>query len=154
MGLIIFLLILGDALMLAELILIPGTIFTGLLGISSIIGSCYLAYTNYSPTTSIVLFVVNIAVLVVLTIILLRAKTWRKLSLKTNIDSKADTTPEEKGLCIGTEGVTTTRINPMGKARFQDLSLEVTSEEGMIAENVAVVISRIEDNKVYIKKVQ
>ena len=104
MGLIIFLLLLGDILVLAELLFIPGTIFTGLLGLGSIVGSCYLAYTNISPTVSIIIFLVNIALLVVATLLLLRAKTWKKLSLETKIESRIDDKPEEKGLSIGQEG--------------------------------------------------
>lgn len=152
MGLIIFLLLLGDILVLAELLFIPGTIFTGLLGLGSIVGSCYLAYDHISPTASIIIFVVNIAVLVIATILLLRAKTWRKLSLETNIESHIDEKPEEKGLQVGQEGISTTRLAPMGKVDFDGISMEVTSEDGIIDPKTAVVITKIQDNKIYVTK--
>ncbi len=152
MGLIIFLLLLGDILVLAELLFIPGTIFTGLLGLGSIVGSCYLAYDHISPTASIIIFVVNIAVLVIATILLLRAKTWRKLSLETNIESHIDEKPEEKGLQVGQEGISTTRLAPMGKVDFDGTSMEVTSEDGIIDQKTAVVITKIQDNKIYVTK--
>lgn len=152
MGLILFLLILGDILILAELIIIPGTIFTGLLGLGSIFGSCYLAYTNVSPTLSIVLFVINIIVLAVVTILLLRAKTWKKLTLNTQIESHVDKKPEEKGLQKGQTGVATTRLAPMGKGEFEGQVMEVTSEDGMIEAQVAIIITKIEDNKIFVKR--
>lgn len=152
MGLIIFLLLLGDILVLAELLFIPGTIFTGLLGLGSIVGSCYLAYDHISPTASIIIFVVNIAVLVIATILLLRAKTWRKLSLETNIESHIDEKPEEKGLQVGQEGISTTRLAPMGKVDFDGISMEVTSEDGIIDPKTTVAITKILDNKIYVKK--
>ena len=152
MGLIIFLLLLGDILVLTELLFIPGTIFTGLLGLGSIVGSCYLAYTNISPTVSIIIFLVNIALLVVATLLLLRAKTWKKLSLETKIESRIDDKPEEKGLSIGQEGESYTRLAPMGKAEFDGTTIEVTSEEGIISPKEKVVISKIEDHKIFVKK--
>lgn len=152
MGLILFLLILGDILILAELIIIPGTIFTGILGLGSIFGSCYLAYTNISPTMSIILFVVNIIVLAIVTILLLRAKTWKKLTLNTQIESRVDQNPEEKGLQKGQVGVTVTRLAPMGKAEFDGQVMEVTSEDGMMEAQIEVIISKIEDNKIFVKR--
>ena len=152
MGLIIFLHLLGDILVLAELLFIPGTIFTGLLGLGSIVGSCYLAYDLISPTASIIFFVVNIAVLVIATILLLRAKTWRKLSLETNIESHIDEKPEEKGLQVGQEGISTTRLAPMGNVEFNGSPMEVTSEDGIIDPKTTVTITKILDNKIYVKK--
>lgn len=152
MGLIIFLLLLGNILVLAELLIIPGTIFTGLLGLGSIVGGCYLAYTNISVTASIVIFVINIVVLVIATILLLRAKTWRKLSLDTKIESSVDTRAEERGLNVGDSGHTTSRLAPMGKADFEGCTLEVISEDGIIDSRTEVVISRIEDHKIFVKK--
>lgn len=152
MGLILFLLILGDILILAELIIIPGTIFTGLLGLGSIFGSCYLAYANISPTTSIILFVVNIIVLATVTLLLLRAKTWKKLTLNTQIESHVDQKPQEKGVQKGQTGVATTRLAPMGKVEFDGQVMEVTSEDGMIEAQTIVIISKIEDNKIFVKR--
>ncbi len=152
MGLILFLLILGDVLVLAELLLVPGTILTGLLGLGSIVGGCYIAYDNISPTTSIIIFIINIVVLVIATILLLRAKTWHKLSLETNIESHVDKKPEEKGIQVGQEGVSTTRLAPMGNAEFNGHSMEVTSEDGIIDPKTAVTITKIQDNKIYVRK--
>lgn len=153
MGLILFLLLLGDVLVIAELLLIPGSIFTGLLGLGSIVGSCYLAYTNISPTSSIIIFIVNIIILVIAILLLLRAKTWKKLSLDTKIESRIDYKPEEKGLSVGQTGETTTRLAPMGKVSFDGVTMEVTSEDGIVAPHTNVIISKIEDLKIYVKKI-
>lgn len=151
MGLILFLLLLGDLLILAELLIIPGTIFTGLLGLGSIVWSCYLAHVNISPTSSIIIFIVNIVVLAIATIFLLRAKTWRKLSLDTKIEGHVDNKPEDKGLYVGQQGQTSTRLSPIGKAEFGGNTVEVISENGVIDPKTQVVITKIEDNKVFVK---
>lgn len=153
MGLIIFLLLLGDALVIAELLFIPGTILTGLLGLGSIAGSCYMAYTHFSPTTSIVIFVINIALLVVLTLILLRAKTWKKLSLETKINESFDKKPQERGLSVGQEGEASTRLAPIGKIVIGEESIEAISEDGFIDAKAPVVISKIEDYKIFVKRI-
>jgi membrane-bound ClpP family serine protease len=152
MGLIIFLLLLGDILVLAELLIIPGTIFTGLLGLGSIVGSCYLAYSQIGTTASIVIFIINVVILIICTVLLLRAKTWKKLSLDTKIESTIDNKPQEKGLAVGHQGETITRLAPMGKVEFDGKTIEATSEDGILDPHAKIVISKIEDNKIYVKK--
>jgi membrane-bound ClpP family serine protease len=153
MALIITLIIVGLLLIIAELVLIPGIFITGLLGLCSLTASCYIAFTQYGQTAGIITIAINIILIVLFTIFALRSKTWKKISLSTNIDSKIDTNPLEKGLTVGMKGTTITRLNPMGKAKICDLILEVTTLEGLIAPNNMIEIVRIDDNKIYVKSI-
>jgi membrane-bound ClpP family serine protease len=113
-------------------------------------GSCFYAFNQMGNTTGAIVTAVNAALLVALSIWVLRAKTWRKFTLNTNIDSKAiDMTGEN--LAIGDTGKTVTRLAPMGTAVIRDKAYEVKALEGMIDPGVNVEVILIEDNKIYVK---
>ena len=150
MGLIIALIIIGLVLLLAEILLIPGVGFAGILGVLSMGGSCYIAFHDYGTTTGLIVLAIIIAILILFLIWVLRAKTWKKMTLETNIDSKA-VSSDPAVLAVGDCGRTLTRLAPMGSARFGDYVIEVKAVEGMLDPNVDVRVVLIEDNKIYVK---
>ena len=93
---------------------------------------------------------VNVVLVVALLVWVLRAKTWRRMSLETKIDSKA---VESSVLTVGDRGRTLTRLAPMGSARFGDYVIEVKAVEGLLDPNIDVEVVLIEDNKIYVKPV-
>ena len=150
MGFIITLILVGLVLMFAEILLIPGVGVAGVLGILSLGGSCFYAFHEFGNTVGAVVTAVNAFLLVILTIWVLRAKTWKKMALETSIDSKA-VSSESAVLSVGDKGKTLTRLAPMGSARFGNFVVEVKALEGMLDPNVEVTVVLIEDNKIYVK---
>ena len=148
MGLIITLILLGLLLVLAEILLIPGVGIAGVLGLLAMGGSCAYAFMEMGNMTGIIVTSVNAVLLVALIIWVLRAQTWKRLSLETNIDSKA-VAPEVE-VSVGDKGRSVTRLAPMGTVRFGDNSLEVTSMEGLIDPGMDVQVVAIEDAKIYV----
>lgn len=148
MGLIITLILLGLLLVLAEILLIPGVGIAGVLGLLAMGGSCAYAFMEMGNMTGIIVTSVNAVLLVALIIWVLRAQTWKRLSLETNIDSKA-VIPEVE-VSVGDKGRSVTRLAPMGTVRFGDNSLEVTSMEGLIDPGMDVQVVAIEDTKIYV----
>ena len=151
MGFIITLILVGLVLIFAEILLVPGVGVAGILGLLSLGGSCFYAFHEYGNMTGAVVTAVNAVLVVALTVWVLRAKTWKRLSLETNIDSKA-VDPEQK-LAVGDRGVTSSRLAPAGTARFQKVTHEVKALEGMIEPNVEVEVVLVEDGKAYVKPV-
>lgn len=149
MALIISLIIIGLALLFAEILLIPGVGLAGILGVISMGGSCYFAFADYGMTTGLVVLAVILLILILMMVWVLRAKTWKRMSLDTNIDSKA--VALEIPVAVGDKGVTMTRIAPMGNARFGDKSVEVTSFEGIINSGVEVEVVSVDGMKVVVK---
>lgn len=148
MGLVVSLMIIGLLLVFAEVLIIPGVGVVGILGIAAMAGSCVYAFMEISQTAGIIVTAVNAVLLVLITIWVLRAKTWERLALATNIDSKA-IVPEAE-VVPGTVGVTVTRLAPMGTARFGDLRMEVTAREGIIDPGVEVEVVEVDGIKVYV----
>jgi membrane-bound ClpP family serine protease len=150
MGFIITLILVGLVLIFAEILIIPGVGIAGILGLLSMGGSCFYAFHEHGNTYGTVVTAINIVLVVALSIWVLRAKTWKRMSLETNIDSKA-VPSESSTICVGDQGKTLTRLAPMGSARFGDSVVEVKALEGMLDPNVAVEVVLIEDNKIYVK---
>ena len=149
MGLVITLILVGVILILVEILLIPGIGIAGILGLASICGSAYYAFAHLGPWTGVIVTVVNIALLAVLIFYALRGKTWKRLELDTVIDKHI----KEEEVAVGDRGMAATRLGPIGSARINDKSYEVTSLEGMIDAGTRVEIVHIENNKIYVKPV-
>ena len=148
MGFIITLILVGLVLIFAEILLIPGVGVAGILGLLSMGGSCFYAFYEFGNVTGYIVTAVNVVLIVALSIWVLRAKTWKRMSLETSIDSKA---VETSILAVGDRGKTLTRLAPMGSARFGDFVVEVKAVEGMLDPNIEVEVVLIEDNRIYVK---
>ena len=152
-ALVITLILAGLLLLGAELIIIPGFGVAGILGIGSIAASCWLAFAKISTTAGIIVILVNIVLVLVSTIYMLRSKTWKKLSLDTNINSKVDSAPQEKGIAVGDSGVALTRLAPAGKVRIGENVVEAFTRDTLVEPGMNVAVSSIEGNKIYVKEI-
>ena len=140
--------IVGLLLLFAEILIIPGVGVAGILGLLSLAGSCVYAFLEIGNTAGIIVTAVLSVLLVALTVYVLRAKTWKRISLSTNIESKA---VAEVTVSVGDEGKTLTRLAPMGQALIGEDSVEVKALEGMIDPDMDIVVVMIDDNKIYVK---
>ena len=152
MGLVISLIIVGLVLIFAEILLIPGVGVAGILGLLSLGGSCYYSFYEFGNLTGGIVTGVVALLIVLLAVYVLRAKTWKRMTLHTNIDSKAVTMDEV--LSVGDKGKTVTRLAPMGAVRVGNNVVEVKALEGMIDPGVDVEVVLIEDNKIYVAPVR
>lgn len=151
-ALVVTLIIAGLLLLGAELIIIPGFGVAGILGVASIVASCWLAFTQISTTAGIVVIIVNILLVIATTVLMLRSKTWKRLSLKTNIDSKVDTAPAEKGIEIGSKGIATTRLAPGGRVQIGDNTIEAFTRDTIIEPGKEIEVISIDGHKIYVKQ--
>lgn len=151
MALIISLSILGLLLIIAEIILIPGIFVAGTLGLVSIGAACWLAFDGFGPDAGYITIAANAVLAIACAVLSLRSKTWKKLSLNTEIDSRTDSRPEDKGISVGSQGVTITRLAPMGKVLFGDTTVECSARNGIIDPGQQVEVILIDDNKIFVK---
>ncbi len=150
MGFIITLILVGLVLIFAEILIIPGVGVAGILGLLSMGGSCFYAFYEFGNTVGAIVTAVNVVLVVALAVWILRAKTWKRMSLETRIDSKA-VSDKASVVAVGDRGKTLTRLAPMGSARFGDYVIEVKALEGMLDPEVPVEVVLIEENKIYVK---
>lgn len=126
-----------------EFLLIPGITIAGVGAVGCLIGAVYWAYSGYGVTVgNIMLF--SALTLTILTIIFaLRAKTWRRFMLNTNVEGNV-ISDEVEQIAIGDEGITISRLSPMGKVRIKDVVLEAKSTGNYIDQKTPIVVIRME----------
>ena len=147
-ALIITLILLGIICLVLELLVIPGGI-VGIIGFLMMVGGVIGAYTH-SIMVGNAVAVGTVVITVLAVVMMLRSKTWRRLMLKTNIDSKVNEIDEEK-VKVGMSGIAISRLAPMGKGKFDGEVVEVSSTHGFIDVQSEIVITKIEGNKIFVK---
>ena len=93
-ALIATLVIVGLLLLGIELLVIPGFGVVGILGIVSFVCSCYFSFATFGVTAGVAVLIAEIVLVSAFIVLVLRSKTWRKITLNTNIDSKVDELPQ------------------------------------------------------------
>ena len=126
---LILLILLGIVLMILDFLVIPGGV-VAILGVLCMIGGVITSFVQFGTTVGIVTLVLTAVITLGSFWLMMRTKTWRKLQLKTQIDSKMNEIDTNK-LKEGMEGV--------------------VSMEGFIDENSPIVIHKIEGSKIIVK---
>ncbi|MBA3899976.1 MAG: NfeD family protein [Bacteroidetes bacterium] len=151
-SLIILLIACGLLFVILEILVIPGVGVVGILGGAMIIFAVISAYSISATHGHIALG--GSVVLSVLSIFLsIKAKTWEKISLSNVMEGKANVR-EGIDINIGDTGFTISRLNPMGKAYFNDNIYEVESIEGYIPEDSEVTVVQATSSKIKVKTKQ
>lgn len=120
--LLIITLIIGMALLILEIVALPGGIagiFGGLLLAFGVWQSYALLGFNWGTAILVGVVIFGIAML----IILMKGKTWKKFSLNEESDSTVNQEPST--VKVGTRGKTIARLAPTGKALIDGELMEV-----------------------------
>ena len=146
-AIIVFLMVAAILLILAEIFLLPGITLAGIGGAIFAIGG--VAYTvgiwvgHLTLSLSIITFGIIFAWL-------LRSRSFNKIALKTDIDSKL-TSSRDLGIEPGDEGITLSRLAPIGKARIKGINVEAKSQDELIDENTPIVVIRVDSYNVIVR---
>ena len=146
---IITIILIGIIGLVLEFLVVPG----GVVGVISglvIAGGIGIAYYKYGALAGNITLIVTVIGILVGIFFLLRSRTWKKLMLNTQIDSKVNEVDETK-IKVGSEGITVSRLAPGGKASFDGEIAEVFSAHDFIDENQEITVLKIEGNKITVK---
>jgi membrane-bound ClpP family serine protease len=120
---LIGLIILGVFLLIVEFLLVPGITIAGIGGIALIIAGVFFAYHDHRVVTGHYTLLGTFILLIATTLYVFRAKTWKRITLEDDIDSKVDNIPENT-ISKGDVGKTISRLAPIGKIEIKGLYLE------------------------------
>ncbi|REE06004.1 NfeD family protein [Marinoscillum furvescens] len=148
---VIGLLIFGIALIVIEVIFVPGTTIVGIAGFVVSGFSVYLCYDYFGSTTGNIFLAVAAISGMAAVILSFRSNAWQKLSLKDVSSGKSNDLKHK--LSIGDEGKTISSLKPFGKAEFQNHIVEVKSNGSWIDEGIEVKISRIVNNRITVEPI-
>jgi membrane-bound ClpP family serine protease len=150
---IIGLIVAGLLLLVLEVLVIPGVGVVGFFGFALIVFSLYSAFAEHGTTAGVITTVATFFASVMVVWFSLRSKTWKKISLNTDLTSRVNTIEEDE-IHVGDQGVTIGRIAPMGKAMFNGKYFEVKSGGSFIDQERTVRIARIDGNQIYVKEIK
>jgi membrane-bound ClpP family serine protease len=151
---IILLILLGIFLFIVEILLVPGITVAGIGGLVLTVLGVYKAFEDYGTETGVWFLIGTLLVSILVITFSLRAKTWKRFMLNTNIDGSVDTPLTEEQVKPGDKGETITRLNPMGKIMVKDMVREARSVEGYINEHTPVEVVSVEGTRITVKPIK
>ena len=149
-AIIIFLMATAILLILLEIFLLPGITIASVGGLIFAIGGIIYAYT-IGDTVGHISLVSSVIVFGGVFFWLLRSKSFSRVALKTNIDSKL-TSSKELGIEPGDEGISLSRLAPIGKAEIKGIIVEAKSTGEFIDEETAIVVVRVDGYNVVVEQ--
>ncbi|MBN2755981.1 MAG: hypothetical protein JXR51_02315 [Bacteroidales bacterium] len=147
---IIILIVLGIILILLEFFVVPGITIAGIGGVLLLVAGVWVAYANYGITTGNYVLLSTIIALIIILIIAFNSKTWEKISLKAQINSKVKS-DDNFSVKIGDKGKTISKMSPMGTVIINDKLYEAESKGIFIDENTEIEVIKIIRNKLIVK---
>ncbi len=148
---IAILIIVGLLFLIIEILVVPGTTVVGVVGFILIAIGVWQTYAAYGAPVGHWVLAGTLVLTVGALALSLRSNTWKRFMLKSNVDGKANVI-EADSVKVGDEGIAISRLVPMGKALINNQYFEVSSTGDFIDEQSKVVVTKIEFNKIYIKK--
>lgn len=148
---IILLVILALLLFAIEGLVIPGFGVAGIGAAVCVIVADVMVYQEYGMMPAIWAVLISTVVVLLFFWWFGRSKALDKMSLHSTISSTAATSAQ-LSVKVGDKGVATTRLALIGNAMIGQHSVEVKSEDGFINEGTPVVVTRVNDALILVKK--
>ncbi|MDR2474995.1 MAG: hypothetical protein LBD45_03975 [Bacteroidales bacterium] len=144
MDIFIILLLMGIAigLIVIEIFFLPGTTLAGIAGgIFAVVGIWY-AYSQVGSMGGHITLAVSVVAFGAAFIWFIKSNALNKIALNEEVVSSVESLNREK-IKVGDEGLTLSRLNPMGKARINGETVEVKSTGDFIDQNKTVVVLKV-----------
>lgn len=154
----VLLFIVGLALLLVEVFIIPGFGITGILGIAALFGSIFLSTPN--PQIALQSLVIAIIGSAVLIFIVFRftpgRKVFQRLVLNTEGSTELGYTTSDPALktLIGKIGFAKTILRPSGKADIEGQLVDVVTSGEFIPERTPVIVINVEGARVIVRQIE
>jgi membrane-bound ClpP family serine protease len=138
---VLVLCIIGILLVLVEIFLIPGLTITGIGGAVFSIGGIFYAFRYLGTTAGIITLLLMGAIIGIAFVYLVKSKALDKIALKTDINSTVAS--ELPAISEGDTGISVSRLNPMGKVRVNNITMEAKTFGEFIDENTTITVVKV-----------
>jgi len=149
--LIIILIVAGLALMVVEVVVLPGITVAGIGGVILIGSGVYLTFKWFGNTAGTFALIGTGVLFIIFLIYALREKTWDRLSLHSEIDSKVNVV-DTNDIKAGDKGMTVSRLAPIGKILIHGKIMEGKSEFGLIDENREIEVVHVNESTIIVQE--
>ena len=151
---IILLILLGIFLFIVEFLLVPGVTIAGIGGAVLMAAAVYFAYTSHGNTVGNYTLVATLVMTVGGGTYVLRAKTWRRLMLHKDLDSKVEVGLEGDKVKVGDRGESITRMAPIGKVMVNGIAVEGKSQSGFLDPLTPVEVIKVLNTQIIVKSIK
>jgi membrane-bound ClpP family serine protease len=151
MTVIIILIVLGILLFVIEFLLVPGVTVAGIGGLVLTVLGVYKAFNDFGSSVGIWVLIGTLMLSVFVIAMSLRARTWSRLMLRTDVKGTVDRDISEDQIKAGDKGIARTRLAPMGKIEVNGIVREAKSLEGYIDEHSDIEVVSVEGTRISVK---
>lgn len=150
---VVFLVVLGIALILAEIFLLPGLTVAGIAGALSLVGGVIYAFMYIGNTAGFITIGSSAVIGVGAFVYLVKSNAMNRIALETDIDATVDRS-DLNSLSEGDRGKAISRLNPIGKVEFGETIVEAKSFDGeFVDDGEFVEIVKVDSMNVMVRKV-
>ena len=149
--LIIILIVVGLALMVVEVVVLPGITVAGIAGALLIGCGVFLTFKWFGGTAGTFSLIGTGILFIIFLIYVVRAKTWDRLSLHSEIDSRVNVV-DTNDIKTGDKGMTVSRLAPIGKILIHGKIMEGKSEFGLIDENREIEVVHVNESTIIVQE--
>lgn len=147
---VISLILVGIVLIIVEIIFVPGTTIVGILGFGMVVGGVVMSFNYFGSGTGYVVAGATVVATGIVLVWALRTKPWKKLSLRSAIDSRVNEGALDS-LAVGEEGIAMSSLRPSGKAEIGGRMYEVTTLGNFAAAGTPVKVIRISSHQIVVE---
>ncbi len=147
---IVLIILIGLLLILLELFVIPGVTVAGILGLLFCAGGIYLSYYSLGSVAGNVTLVSTLVVSLLGLVWSLKSGSWKALALDSTIRSQVETV-EDSLIKVGQEGLTVTRLNPVGKVRVGNEMVEGRCPGQFVDPKKEVIVQKVYKTYIIVK---
>jgi len=150
---VLSLIVVGLALVIAEIIFVPGTTLVGLVGFVLMAVGVGLGFNYFGGSTGWTITGITAVASGVILVYAFKANVWGRFSLKsTMIDSKVNE-GELEGIIAGTEGLTLSALRPVGKAEIKSRTFEVRTLGTYLEAGTRIRVAQVTLNQIIVEPI-
>ncbi len=150
---ITFLILAGLALIIAELIFVPGTTIVGILGLVLTISGIFMVFNDYGDIAGYWAIAGTGVITVVAIIYSFKSNSWDRFSLKSISSSKVND-EDIFAFQVGERGKTISDLKPIGKAEIFGKIYEVRSKGDWIGAGEPIQVVKIDNKRIFVEPIK
>lgn len=147
---IVSLLVIGLALIIIEVIFVPGTTLVGIIGVIFAGAGVIVSYRHYGKDVGLYILVTTCLVTAVALYYSFRSNAWSRFANKSVMKSKVNE-GVTASLQLGDEGVAISSLKPMGTVQFEAGRFEVKTLGDYVNVGTRVKIVHIQAHQIIVK---
>lgn len=147
---IVALVLFGLALIILEVIFIPGTTFVGIIGFVIAGFGIWQSFISFGTGTGLVVLMVSSICAIGSIIYSFKSGLWKRYALNDSHKSRFNEDIKHN-LWEGDKGITISALRPMGKAEFNDKVFEVKTNGGYLGSGTKIKVVRIQNQTIIVE---